>query len=127
VICLMLVSPALPNAWDVAGGGVEPIMFAGFIPVVGYQAPGLPAVIAGILGAKLEKRIRDKVPEALYLIVTPFMTLLIMITLALFVLGPVFHAVEGLILDATLSVLAWPFGVSGILIGGLNQIIVITG
>src|SRR5699024_5893657 len=32
-----------------------------------------------------------------------------------------------LILDATLSVLAWPFGISGILIGGLNQIIVITG
>src|SRR5690625_4009849 len=127
VLGLMLVSPALPNAWDVAGGGVEPIMFAGFIPVVGYQASVLPAFIAGILGAKLEKRIRDKVPEALDLIVTPFMTLLIMITLALFVIGPVFHAVEGLILDATLSVLAWPFGISGILIGGLNQIIVITG
>src|SRR5699024_2301236 len=70
-----------------AGGGVEPIMFAGFIPVVGYQASVLPAFIAGILGAKLEKRIRDKVPEALDLIVTPFMTLLIMITLALFVIG----------------------------------------
>ena len=127
ILGLMLVSPALPNAWDVAGGGVEPIMFAGFIPVVGYQASVLPAFIAGILGAKLEKWIRDKVPEALDLIVTPFMTLLIMITLALFVIGPVFHALEGVILDATLSVLAWPFGLSGILIGGLNQIIVITG
>lgn len=127
ILGLMLVSPALPNAWDVAGGGVDPIMFAGFIPVVGYQASVLPAFIAGILGAKLEKWIRNKVPEALDLIVTPFMTLLIMITLALFVIGPIFHGLEGLILDATLAVLAWPFGLSGILIGGLNQIIVITG
>lgn len=127
ILGLMLVSPALPNAWDVAGGGVEPIMFAGFIPVVGYQASVLPAFIAGILGAKLEKWIRNKVPEALDLIVTPFMTLLIMITLALFLIGPIFHALEGVILDVTLTVLAWPFGLSGILIGGLNQIIVITG
>ena len=127
ILGLMLVSPALPNAWDVAGGGVDPIMFAGFIPVVGYQASVLPAFIAGILGAKLEKWIRNKVPEALDMIVTPFMTLLIMITLALFVIGPIFHGLEGLILDATLAVLAWPFGLSGILIGGLNQIIVITG
>lgn len=127
ILGLMLVSPALPNAWDVAGGGVDPIMFAGFIPIVGYQASVLPAFIAGILGAKLEKWIRNKVPEALDLIVTPFVTLLIMITLALFVIGPIFHGLEGLILDATLAVLAWPFGLSGILIGGLNQIIVITG
>ncbi|WP_411842428.1 sucrose-specific PTS transporter subunit IIBC [Salinicoccus sp. HZC-1] len=127
ILGLMLVSPALPNAWDVAGGGVEPIMFAGFIPVVGYQASVLPAFIAGIVGAKLEKWIRNRVPESLDLIVTPFMTLLIMITLALFLIGPVFHALEGVILEATLSVLAWPFGISGILIGGLNQIIVITG
>ncbi|MFC3418662.1 sucrose-specific PTS transporter subunit IIBC [Salinicoccus hispanicus] len=127
VLGLMLVSPALPNAWDVAGGGVEPIMFAGFIPVVGYQASVLPAFIAGIIGAKVERFIRKRVPEALDLIITPFMTLLIMIALALFLIGPVFHALEGVILDATLSVLAWPFGISGILIGGLNQIIVITG
>ncbi|GAB3059296.1 sucrose-specific PTS transporter subunit IIBC [Salinicoccus sesuvii] len=126
ILGLMLVSPALPNAWDVAGGG-EPIMFAGFIPVVGYQASVLPAFIAGIIGAKVERFIRNRVPEALDLIVTPFLTLLLMITLALFIIGPIFHALEGVILQATLAVLAWPFGISGILIGGLNQIIVITG
>ncbi|MCG7333164.1 sucrose-specific PTS transporter subunit IIBC [Salinicoccus roseus] len=127
ILGLMLVSPSLPNAWDVAGGGVEPIMFAGFIPVVGYQASVLPAFIAGIIGAKVERFIRNRTPESLDLIVTPFLTLLIMITLALFLIGPIFHALEGVILDVTLSVLAWPFGISGILIGGLNQIIVITG
>ncbi|MED4462587.1 sucrose-specific PTS transporter subunit IIBC [Metabacillus fastidiosus] len=127
VLGLMLVSPALPNAWAVAGGNAEPIQFLGFIPVVGYQGSVLPAFIAGIIGAKLEKKIRKFVPDVLDLIVTPFLTLLIMITLALFVIGPIFHSLEEIILNATVAVLKWPFGISGILIGFFNQIIVITG
>lgn len=127
VLGLMLVSPSLPNAWNVAGGSADPIMFLGFIPVVGYQGSVLPAFIAGIVGAKLEQMIRKRVPDAFDLIVTPFLTLLIMISLALFVIGPVFHTVENWILDATVTVLEWPFGISGFLIGFLNQIIVVTG
>ncbi|MGV3262724.1 sucrose-specific PTS transporter subunit IIBC [Cytobacillus pseudoceanisediminis] len=127
ILGLMLVSPSLPNAWDVAGGNVEPIYFFGFIPVVGYQASVLPAFIAGIIGAKLERVIRKRVPDALDLIITPFLTLLIMIGLSLLVIGPLFHMVEQGILDVTTTVLSWPFGISGILIGGLNQLIVITG
>ncbi|KKK37564.1 PTS sugar transporter subunit IIA [Mesobacillus campisalis] len=127
VLGLMLVSPALPNAWGVAGGEVEPLMFMGFIPVVGYQGSVLPAFIAGIVGAKLEKQIRKRVPDAFDLIITPFLTLLIMIFLALFVIGPVFHMVEEYILAGTIAVLEWPFGISGLLIGGLNQIIVVSG
>ncbi|WP_428911784.1 sucrose-specific PTS transporter subunit IIBC [Niallia sp. Krafla_26] len=127
VLGLMLVSPSLPNAWSVAGGDVTPIYFFDFIPVVGYQASVLPAFISGILGAKLERAIRKRVPESLDLIVTPFLTLLVMIIVALLVIGPVFHAVENGLLDVVTNVLSWPFGISGILIGGLNQLIVITG
>ncbi|MDR4890346.1 sucrose-specific PTS transporter subunit IIBC [Fredinandcohnia sp. QZ13] len=127
ILGLMLVSPSLPNAWGVAGGEVDPIKFFGFIPVVGYQGSVIPAFITGIVGAKLEKWIRKRVPEALDLIVTPFLTLLIMIALALFAIGPVFHTVENIILDATVAVLEWPFGIAGLIIGFLNQIIVITG
>ncbi|TGB01685.1 sucrose-specific PTS transporter subunit IIBC [Halobacillus salinus] len=127
VLGLMLVSPALPNAWAAAGGEVEPIMFLGFIPVIGYQGSVLPAFIAGIVGAKLEKGLRKRVPEALDLILTPFLVLLIMITLGLFVIGPIFHIVENGIFSATLFVLDLPFGLSGLIIGGLHQVIVITG
>lgn len=127
VLGLMLVSPSLPNAWGVAGGDVDPIEFFGFIPVVGYQGSVLPAFIAGILGAKLEKQIRRRVPEALDLIITPFLTLLVMITLALFIIGPIFHSLENIILDGTVAVLEWPFGISGLVIGALNQLIVVTG
>ncbi|GGK32685.1 hypothetical protein GCM10010965_26970 [Caldalkalibacillus thermarum] len=127
VLGLMLVSPALPNAWAVAGGDAEPIMFLGFIPVLGYQGSVLPAFIAGMIGAKLEQKIRKRVPETLDLILTPFLTLLVMIVLALFVIGPVFHSVEELILAGTVAVLELPFGLSGLFIGLVHQIIVVTG
>ncbi|RJS61455.1 sucrose-specific PTS transporter subunit IIBC [Bacillus sp. PK3_68] len=127
VLGLMLVSPSLPNAWEVAGEQAEAIKFFGFIPVVGYQGSVLPAFIAGIIGAKLEQQIRKRVPDTFDLIVTPFLTLLIMIMLALFVIGPIFHSVEEIILNATVAVLKWPFGISGFIIGFLNQIIVVTG
>ncbi|OCA82880.1 sucrose-specific PTS transporter subunit IIBC [Pseudobacillus wudalianchiensis] len=127
VLGLMLVSPSLPNAWEVAGGQAEVIKFFGFIPVVGYQGSVLPAFIAGIVGAKLEQQIRKRVPDTFDLIVTPFLTLLVMIFLALFIIGPIFHSVEEVMLHATVAVLEWPFGISGFIIGFLNQMIVITG
>ncbi|MBW8349154.1 sucrose-specific PTS transporter subunit IIBC [Bacillus sp. IITD106] len=127
VLGLMLVSPALPNAYAVAAGDADPIKFLGFIPVVGYQGSVLPAFIAGIVGAKLERWIRKRVPEVLDLIVTPFLTLLIMITLALFVIGPIFHSAENIILSIFKGILEWPLGISGLIIGGLNQLIVVTG
>ncbi|RWZ59056.1 PTS sugar transporter subunit IIA [Halobacillus fulvus] len=127
VIGLMLVSPALPNAWAIADGSAEPLTFLGFIPVTGYQGSVLPAFITGIVGAKLEKALRKKIPESLDLILTPFLVLLIMITLALFAIGPVFHIVENGIFAATRWVLELPLGLSGLVIGFLHQIIVITG
>ncbi|WP_186577882.1 sucrose-specific PTS transporter subunit IIBC [Aquibacillus kalidii] len=127
ILGLMLVSPSLPNAWGVAGGGVEPIYFMGFIPVVGYQGSVLPAFFAGILGARLERTIRKRVPEALDLIITPFLTLLVMITVSLFIIGPIFHTVEDWILEGTLAVIGLPLGLGGLLIGLLHQVIVVTG
>lgn len=127
VLGLMLVSPVLPNAWAVAARQIEPIMFFGFIPVLGYQGSVLPAFIAGIIGSKLEKKLRKLVPEALDLIITPFLTLLIMLILSLFVIGPLFRSVENIILNGTLFVLNIPFGISGLIIGFVHQIIIITG
>ncbi|SDY27829.1 PTS system, sucrose-specific IIC component [Evansella caseinilytica] len=127
VLGLMLVSPSLPNAWAVAENPDLAIQFFGFLPVTGYQGSVLPAFIAGFLGAKLEKWIRKRVPEALDLILTPFLTLLIMILLALFVIGPVFHFIENIVMSGTQFILDLPFGISGLIIGGLHQIVVITG
>lgn len=127
VLGLMLVNPALPNAYAIASGSETPIMMMGFIPVVGYQGTVLPAFFAGILGAHLERKLRKRIPDALDLLITPFATLLIMSVLSLFIIGPVFHSLETVVLKATEAILNLPFGLSGIIIGGLQQLIVVTG
>ncbi|GAA0137131.1 sucrose-specific PTS transporter subunit IIBC [Paenibacillus sp. YSY-4.3] len=127
VLGLMLVNPALPNAYSVANGSAEALIMFGFIPVVGYQGSVLPAFFMGLLGAKFEKMLRKRVPEALDLILTPFITLLVMITLGLFVVGPVFHSLEEWVLHGTTFILGLPFGIAGLVIGFFNQIIVVTG
>ncbi|EGE53370.1 sucrose-specific PTS transporter subunit IIBC [Streptococcus parauberis] len=128
VLGLMLVSNELPNAWVVASGGdVKPLTFFGFIPVVGYQGTVLPAFFVGLVGAKLEKWLHKKVPEALDLLATPFLTFAIMSALGLFVIGPVFHSLENVVLAGTQAVLHLPFGIAGLIIGGIQQLIVVTG
>ncbi|ORJ31409.1 PTS beta-glucoside transporter subunit EIIBCA [Streptococcus oralis subsp. tigurinus] len=128
VLGMMLVSGSLPNAWAVASGGeVTAMNFFGFIPVVGLQGSVLPAFIIGVVGAKFEKALRKVVPDVLDLLVTPFVTLLVMSILGLFVIGPVFHVVENYILLGTKAILALPFGLGGFVIGGVHQLIVVSG
>ena len=128
VLGMMLVSDSLPNAWAVASGGeVTAMYFFGFIPVVGLQGSVLPAFIIGVVGAKFEKAVRKVVPDVIDLLVTPFVTLLVMSILGLFVIGPVFHVVENYILIGTKAILGLPFGLGGFLIGGVHQLIVVSG
>lgn len=128
VLGMMLIAGQLPNAWVVASGGdVKPTIFFGFIPVVGLQGSVLPAFIIGLIGAKFEKAVRKVVPEVLDLLVTPFITLFVMSILGLFVIGPVFHVVENYILAATQAILNLPMGLGGLLIGGVHQVIVVSG
>ena len=128
VLGMMLVSDSLPNAWAVASGGeVTAMQFFGFIPVVGLQGSVLPAFIIGVVGAKFEKAVRKVVPDVLDLLVTPFVTLFVMSILGLFIIGPVFHVVESYILIGTKAILNLPFGLGGFLIGGVHQLIVVSG
>ena len=93
VLGLMLVAPQLPNAWQVAGGA-DPIYISLLgisIPIVGYQGSVLPALVLGIIAAKLEKFIRKFMPDVLDLIFTPFLTLLVSMILGLLVVGPIMH------------------------------------
>lgn len=130
VLGLMLVAPQLPNAWEVASGAVEPLRVSLLglnLALTGYQGSVIPALIIGILAAGIEKKLRKVVPDVLDLIVTPFITLLISMLLGLLVIGPIMHVVEKGILKAFIGFLSWPIGLGGLIIGGLNQIIVVTG
>ena len=126
---LMLVSPALPNAYLVANpdSAVKPIMLFNFIPIVGYQGSILPALIAGIIGSKVELNLRKVIPNIIDILATPFLTLLIMLILSLAVIGPIFHIVEQWILVAINFSLSLPFGIGGFIIGFGIIFIVVTG
>ena len=126
VLGLMLVSPSLPSAYDVGSGAAEPLTFFGFLSVSGYQGSVLPAFATGILASKFEQWLRKHVPDAIDLIVTPFLTLLFGIVIALFAIGPVLHAVEQVILVVE-NVIFLPFGIGGFLYGCFGQLLGIFG
>lgn len=129
VLGLMLVSPALPNAYAVAdiNSGVKPLMVFDFIPVVGYQGKVLTALVVGILGAKLEKRLRAVMPNALDLIFTPFFVLLTMMIAGLLIIGPLLHFVEAGLVTVITGLISAPLGIGGLFIGFLYPLAVMTG
>lgn len=127
LIGLMLVSPALPNAYDVAYGNANPIYVFGFIPLVGYQGSILTALITGIIGAKLEIVLRKVMPDSMDLIFTPFVVILLSVSIALLVLGPLVHGFEHYAILAIQQFLSLPAGIGGLLIGFLYPIAVMTG
>lgn len=127
VLGLMLVNPALPSAYDVGSGAAEPLVFFGFIKVAGYQGSVLPAFVTGIIAAKFEQWLRRHVPDAIDLIVTPFVTMLVGIMMALFVIGPVLHTVENGVLWLVENLLFLPLGIGGLLYGSFGQLLGIFG
>ncbi len=127
VLGLMLVSNSLPSAYDVGSGVAQPLIFFGFIPVAGYQGSVLPAFATGVLAAKFEKFLRKHVPDAIDLIVTPFLTLLVGILMAMFVLGPILHLVENGVLFVVEGLLTLPMGIGGLIYGSFGQLLGIFG
>ncbi len=130
VIGLMLVATQLPNANAVAGGTAKPLLLNLFglnVPIIGYQGSVLPALVLGIIAAKIEKWLHKVIPDVFDLIVTPFLTLLSSVALGLLVVGPVMHEIEILIVDGVKFLMALPFGIGGFFIGSLQQVVVITG
>lgn len=130
VIGLILVAPQLPNANAVAGGTAEPLMLslgALNISIVGYQGSVLPALVLGVIAAKIEKALKKVVPDVLDLIVTPFVTLFCSLVIGLIVIGPIMHEVEQILLIAVQALMSIPFGIGGFIVGALQQVVVITG
>ena len=130
VLGLMLVAPQLPNAYTVAAGGAEVLhmdVFGLEVPVIGYQGSVLPALVLGIVAAKLQQALKKIVPDIIDLIVTPFLTLLLCMLLGILVIGPIMHTVEIGVFEAVKTFLMLPFGIGGLVVGGLHQVIVVSG
>lgn len=129
VIGLMLVAPALPNAYSVAdpNSGVEAIMAFGFIPLVGCQGSVLTAIVTGWFGSNLEKKLRKIMPNVLDLIFTPFFVMLITMLVILLGVGPIMHSIELGMVGIIENLIHLPFGLGGFIIGFTYPLAVITG
>jgi PTS system sucrose-specific IIC component len=127
VLGLMLVSPTLPNAYSVADGSQKALMLFGAIPVIGSQGSVLTALVAGVIGAKLELFFRKKMPHVLEQILTPFLTLLVTFTIMILGVGPIVHSVENMLIHLVEAVINLPFGIGGFLIGALYPLMVVIG
>lgn len=126
MVGLMLVSPSLPSGWGVAQGTEEPLVLFG-IKMAGYQASVLPAFLTGLVGAKLEIWFRKRISDTLDLILTPFLTLLLSLICGLMIIGPIAHQIEAGLLHAMTFIFTLPFGLGGLIWGGICQLIVVTG
>lgn len=129
VIGLMLVSPALPNAYSVAdpNSGIDAIMAFGFIPLVGCQGSVLTAIVTGWFGSALEKKLRKIMPNVLDLIFTPFFVMLLTMLVILLGIGPIMHSIELGMVGIIEQLIQLPLGIGGFIIGFTYPLAVITG
>lgn len=79
------------------------------------------------LGSKIEKFLKKKIPDSVDLIITPFLILLSSSLLALFVIGPIFHQVELVVLAVVEKLLVLPLGIGGLIYGCFGQLLGIFG
>ncbi|STW08717.1 PTS system protein [Klebsiella grimontii] len=97
------------------------------IAMIGYQGTVFPVLLAVWFMSLVEKQLRRAIPDALDLILTPFLTVIISGFIALLIIGPAGRALgDGI--SFVLSTLISPAGwLAGLLFGGLYSVIVITG
>lgn len=130
ILGLMLVNPLLPNPNDVIKGTVKALtvnILGINVNIVSYAGSVLPALVVVLVAAIIEKRLKKVVPDSLDLIITPFVTLLISGLLGILIIGPICQQIEQGILFVAKAVINLPFGLGGLIIGGTQQAIVVTG
>lgn len=123
----ILTHPALTNAWGVAGGFHTMNFFGMEVAMIGYQGTVFPVLLAVWFMSMLEKRLRKVIPDALDLILTPFLTVIITGFVALLFIGPAGRVLGdgiSLVLSTLITHAGW---LAGLLFGGLYSVIVITG
>lgn len=132
VIGMIMIHPALINAWTVASLTADQIPYlfkigSFSVNMVGYQGHVIPIVIAVWFMSVLEKKLHKIVPEMIDLFVTPLTTVFVTGLLAIAVIGPVFGQLETLVLKGATLLIALPAGLGGFLVGGFYAPTVVAG
>ncbi|MBR3124078.1 MAG: PTS transporter subunit EIIC [Mogibacterium sp.] len=131
VIGLMMVHPALINAWTVGNyaAGEIPTWHLFFFNVqqVGYQGHVIPVILAVLLMSKLEQWLHKHVPEMIDLFVTPLVTVLVTSFVTFTVIGPIFSIFENWVLAGAKWLITVGFGIGSLIMGAIYPLTVVMG
>jgi len=128
VLGAIMIHPALQNAWTLGDGIEQSIEVFGMqVGMVGYQGTVLPILVAVWFLGYVERSFRKVVPDALDIILTPFLTILTSGFISLMVIGPIMR-LAGTGISTSLQGIYDTTGVlAGMIFGGLYSTIVISG
>ena len=131
VIGMLMIHPDLQNAWTVATEGVQKTQSVWFglykVDLVGYQGHVIPVIIAVFVMCLIEKKLHKIVPAMFDLFVTPLVSVFATGYLTYSIIGPVFVTIENGIIGGVQQLIALPFGVGSLIMGGLYSLTVVAG
>ncbi len=119
VVGLMMVHSSLTNGWAAADGYDVWYLFGhlkigdytlGQVNRLGYQGHVIPVILAVLFMCKIEKWLHKHVPEMLDLFIVPITTVFTTAVLTFCVIGPIFAALENLVLEGAKHLVTNPFG-----------------
>ena len=129
VIGIMMVHPALMNAWTVTPTNQPAVWDLGIFSIsqVGYQGHVIPVILAVLLMSTVEKWLHKHVPEMIDLFVTPLVTVLVTAFATFVVIGPIFSILENWVLKGAEWLVTSTGGIGALLMGALYPWTVVMG
>ncbi len=129
VLGITLVSPQLMNAYAIGSGTPDVWDFGLFVmEKVGYQAQVIPAILAGMALAIIETNLKKIIPAYLYLVIVPFVSILVAVVLAHSIIGPIGREIGNAVGYAAKVAMTGDFAVLGSMVFGFFYApLVITG
>ena len=129
VIGIMMVHPALMNAWTVTPTNQPAVWDLGIFSIsqVGYQGHVIPVILAVLLMATVEKWLHKHVPEMIDLFVTPLVTVLVTAFATFVVIGPIFSILENWVLTGAEWLVTSTGGIGALVMGALYPWTVVMG
>ena len=129
VIGIMMVHPALMNAWTVTPTNQPAVWDLGIFSIsqVGYQGHVIPVILAVLLMSTVEKWLHKHVPEMIDLFVTPLVTVLVTAFATFVVIGPIFSILENWVLTGAEWLVTSTGGIGALLMGALYPWTVVMG
>jgi len=129
VIGIMMVHPALMNAWTVTPTNQPAVWNLGILKIsqVGYQGHVIPVILAVLLMSTIEKKLHKVVPEMIDLFVTPLVTVLATAFATFVVIGPIFSVLENWVLAGATWLVTSTGGIGALIMGALYPFTVVMG